>query len=186
MNIFFTSDTLFGVEEACRYPNRQFEDVDIMNASLVDRWNSVVTSKDIVYVLGNFGDYDFLTKLNGRIVLLEGDREKDDFRNSTFDGRVKFFACKYGVPYLHETNIGDGVIIPALDLYLKLKLNHNSPDVEFSAGPSEYCNIYSDINSKEIVTSYGINVALDLHNLKPVELNTVAFYIKGLYNIGNL
>lgn len=55
MNIWFTADTHFfhtGILTACR---SQFSTIDEMNEKLIDNWNEVVSNKDVVYHLGDFG-----------------------------------------------------------------------------------------------------------------------------------
>ena len=54
MKIFFTADTHFGHANIIKYCNRPFADADEMDMALIDNWNSVVSSNDIVYHLGDF------------------------------------------------------------------------------------------------------------------------------------
>lgn len=93
-NIWVTSDTHFGHKNILKYTDRPFTDVDHMNESLLENWNSVVKDGDIVYHLGdvyfNKGrpDYweDFFSRLNGRKRLLLGNHDdgKDVRLNNTF------------------------------------------------------------------------------------------------------
>lgn len=66
---FFIADTHFSEDNIRRYENRPFESVEEMDASLIKNWNSVVSSDDEVYVLGDFGadkkETYILSKLNG-------------------------------------------------------------------------------------------------------------------------
>ena len=50
---YFTSDLHLGHENIIRFSNRPFSTLDEMNRTLVDNWNSRVTERDDVFVLGD-------------------------------------------------------------------------------------------------------------------------------------
>ena len=54
MNTFIIADTHFNHKNIIDYCNRPFTDADNMNTALIQNWNSVVKSDDIVYHLGDF------------------------------------------------------------------------------------------------------------------------------------
>lgn len=76
--IYLTSDLLFGRQKAAE--DRGFDDLDRMEAALVDQWNATVKDADTVYHLGNFS-WDpisaetVLASLRGKIVFLLGPRD---------------------------------------------------------------------------------------------------------------
>lgn len=81
-NLFFTSDTHFGHKNILTYqPNREFESVDAMNESMIQRWNAKVSPKDIVFHLGDFAFHsptkaqEILSQLNGKIHLVTGNHD---------------------------------------------------------------------------------------------------------------
>ena len=81
MRRFVTSNLQLGRPQAIKKYNRPFKDVDEMTESLIKEWNSVVTSNDLVYHLGNFAwdpktAQDALERMNGQIWLLPA--EYDD------------------------------------------------------------------------------------------------------------
>lgn len=82
--IFFTADTHFGHENIMSFCKRPFKSIEEHDKALVDNWNSVVGSKDIVFHLGDFafGDRKFVSKivsqLNGKIWLILGNH---DYKN---------------------------------------------------------------------------------------------------------
>ena len=86
MSIFFTADTHFGAERSLKLSLRPFETVKEMDNVLIDNWNKKVKASDIVYHLGDFGAYDTIKKLNGKIVLILGNYElkemRDNFENN--------------------------------------------------------------------------------------------------------
>ena len=80
MKVFVTSNQQFGRKGAIRAYKRPFIDTDDMDLQLTNIWNSVVGIDDIVYVLGNFAwdpttAEDMLKRLNGTIVLVEGEHD---------------------------------------------------------------------------------------------------------------
>jgi calcineurin-like phosphoesterase family protein len=54
MNKWFTADEHFGHENIIKFCNRPFKNASHMDAEMISRWNSVVTNKDYVYVIGDF------------------------------------------------------------------------------------------------------------------------------------
>ena len=80
MSIFLTSNQQFGRPNSIKIYGREFNSVDEMNSHLIKQWNSVVSSDDSVYVLGNFA-WDpatcekMLEKLNGKIYFLDGEHD---------------------------------------------------------------------------------------------------------------
>lgn len=85
MITFFTADQHFYHTNIIRYCNRPFADVSDMNTAIRDRWNSVVSCRDTVYVLGDVlykcCDVDACKKLigslNGNIHVILGSHDKE-------------------------------------------------------------------------------------------------------------
>jgi calcineurin-like phosphoesterase family protein len=77
-NVFFTSDTHYGHKNIIEYSNRPFTDVEDMNESLIENWNSVVKPGDRVYHLGDFSWCDpkpIFDRLNGQKYLILGNHD---------------------------------------------------------------------------------------------------------------
>lgn len=53
MTTYFTADPHYFHANIIRYCNRPFHDVQEMNEALIERWNSVVSFGDTVFVLGD-------------------------------------------------------------------------------------------------------------------------------------
>ncbi len=53
-NIYFISDTHFGHWFAVWFWNRPFKNIKEMNSALIDNWNSKITNKDLVVIVGDF------------------------------------------------------------------------------------------------------------------------------------
>ena len=79
--IYFIADTHFNHENIIKYCNRPFNNTKEMNEYIIQKWNSVVKSNDIVYHLGDvgFGTTEMLKeligKLNGTKILLRGNHD---------------------------------------------------------------------------------------------------------------
>lgn len=84
--VFFTSDTHFNHSSIIDYCHRPFKDVNEMNETLIKNWNSVVSSNDIVFHLGDiiFGGStiwnSIIPRLNGRINLILGNHCHKNWR----------------------------------------------------------------------------------------------------------
>src|SRR4051794_1233565 len=77
MAIFFTSDTHFGDHRVLNIRPRPFTSLGEMNEVLVERWNSRVGTRDVVWHLGDFAAntkvaQHILPRLRGRKHLIAG------------------------------------------------------------------------------------------------------------------
>lgn len=74
--IWLTGDNHFGHRNILEYCNRPFNDVDEMDAAMINNWNRVVGANDTVIHLGDFcfGNYQaaqsMWTQLNGNIRMM--------------------------------------------------------------------------------------------------------------------
>lgn len=83
--IYFTSDNHYNHFNIIRYTNRPFKSIEEMNNVMIKNWNSIVTNKDIVYYLGDFGLSskkvlkDIFDQLNKKkVILIKGNHDKCD------------------------------------------------------------------------------------------------------------
>ncbi|KAF3884334.1 MULTISPECIES: metallophosphoesterase family protein [Nostocales] len=80
--IWFTADTHFGHKNILEYTNRPFSSIEEMDETLIENWNSKVSSSDRVYHLGDVGLCSpnklrkILERLNGNIYLIRGNHDK--------------------------------------------------------------------------------------------------------------
>lgn len=81
MKFFIISDTHFGHENVIKYCNRPFANAKEMDEAMIKNWNEVVSNKDTVIHLGDFGlgskEYikSILQRLNGRKILIKGNHD---------------------------------------------------------------------------------------------------------------
>lgn len=79
---FYISDWHYGHENILSFDNRPFKNINEMNQTLVERWNSVVSPGDIVYVLGDMfwckmdEAIPILNRLHGQKFLIKGNHDR--------------------------------------------------------------------------------------------------------------
>ena len=87
--VFFTSDTHFSHKKIIEYCNRPFSSIDEMNEKIIENWNSVVSEDSLVFHSGDFAFssnwYQFRNKLKGQIVLIFGNHDLRNWKNSLED-----------------------------------------------------------------------------------------------------
>lgn len=107
-NIWFTSDTHFGHRAVARHRGYG-EDIDTMDADLIEAWNAHVAPKDEVYLLGDVSfrrtadTVDILQQLHGRKYLVRGNHDRG------MNGKVK--SCFAWVKDLYILKTGGPVIM---------------------------------------------------------------------------
>ena len=70
-----------------RRPSKDTEEMDL---EMISRWNKKLTSNDLVFHLGDFGDTSVLDKLNfNKMFSLKGNYERKDTTFSIDDSRVE-------------------------------------------------------------------------------------------------
>lgn len=88
MRTFVTSDTHFNHDNIIKYCNRPFIDAKEMNNVIINNWNDIVGSQDVVFHLGDFimGDKReteyFLSQLKGTKYLIKGNHDTDITANA--------------------------------------------------------------------------------------------------------
>lgn len=92
MSIFYISDLHLGHDNIIRMCHRPFANSEEMDKTLIANWNSVVTDKDEVYILGDFAYrfeqgklQQYLKELKGKKYMILGNHDKDIRRNAQKD-----------------------------------------------------------------------------------------------------
>lgn len=103
--IYFTSDLHFSHTNIITIKKRPFNDADEMNQCLITNWNSAITQKDEVYILGDVtmkgADVanNILKQLNGNKYLVKGNHDyfvkKLGFDKSIFRDVYDYKELKY-------------------------------------------------------------------------------------------
>ncbi len=158
-NIFVTSDPHYGHANIIRYCNRPFINVEEMDYSLINNWNSVVDDNDTVIVNGDFmfykNDTGIFNRLKGKKILVKGNHDKKavfslgwesmhDIYDFSYLGK-HFVMCHY--PIAQWNNRGHG------SLHL-------------------YGHIHDEQNAKVEVIPNRYNICVEMTNYFPVNLET--------------
>ena len=159
--IHFTADTHFGHQRVLELSKRPFKTVEEMDNNMIENWNSVVNKDDIVWHLGDFGNYEMREKLNGTIFLLLGNYERNDIKKGiiTLDDLSKMFENVYQKNH-------------------NIIINTNSYQMvhEPLNGTNEEFKLFGHIHKLQMVKRNGLNVGVDCHNFTPINIETVEFY----------
>lgn len=161
---FFIADTHFGEDNIRKYENRPFQNTTDMDQEMTARWNTVVASDDVVYVLGDFGaagyEAELLTKLNGRKYLVKGNHDT----KSNEEYRSYGFAEVYDHPILFENFW--------LLSHEALYVNTNMP----------YANLFGHVHNNPIVRDYSRQhfcVSVERIQYAPIDFEIIKSYVTG-------
>lgn len=153
---WFTSDTHFFHTNIIKYCNRPFDNVEKMNETIVQNWNSVVKPNDIIYhlgdvVLGKFSS-DHLqylwARLNGHKRLIVGNHDDIQFLvKGNFFEKVMLWRA------WNDKNI----------LFSHTPINEESI-------PKGYINVHGHTHDKGSPKGPYKSVCVELHNYTPVNL----------------
>lgn len=166
--IWFTSDTHFGSQRTLELSQRPFKTVEEMDKILIENWNSVVGKNDIVYHLGDFGNYNTVKQLNGNIVLIYGNYELKDRIKREDLIEYGFNDAEYNPTRRKINNIF-------------LNLSHLPSESEKRININEF-NLFGHIHKLQMVKKFGLNVGTDCHNFYPINIETVMFYKNAIDN----
>jgi len=104
-NVWFTADTHFGHARIIDLCGRPFSSVHDMNEAMIDRWNAIVSPRDVVWHLGDFAFADhqkYFSRLNGEKHLIRGNHDQR--------GRMK--SAKWqSVSDLKEVTVNDSTVV---------------------------------------------------------------------------
>lgn len=165
-NVFFVSDTHFDCASKVKRKLVPFKTVDEMNSELIKRWNNKVGVNDIVYHLGDFGNYDFVKKLNGKIILICGNYEEKDY-GKNFEG-FKDKLLKLGF----EDVVKNGMYLDKEILGERVYLTHK---------PTNHANdaltIFGHVHDLGLVKPFGFNTCVTFHYYAPISEKTAKHYL---------
>lgn len=164
--VFFISDTHFGDESKIRKNLVPFKTVQEMNKAMIKRWNNVVGPNDVVYHMGDFGEYEFIRHLNGKVTLICGNQEKNNYRKD-FDA-FKKRLIKFGFADVVE----DGMYLDKSVLGEKVYLTHKP-----SSHDKDCKTIYGHAHTTALVREYGFNACASYHYFTPISVETAKRFL---------
>jgi calcineurin-like phosphoesterase family protein len=154
---YFISDTHFGHKNVIRYCNRPFKTVRKMNIALAKEWNNTITDADRVFVVGDVflmrpeDATPIINSLNGYKILIAGNHDRSE---------KTMLSCGFD-EYHRELEY-------ELDGFGMGLINHYPlPDTIISERGYSFL-IHGHIHDPPIIRGLKINVAVDIHNFKPV------------------
>jgi len=177
MTMFFTADTHFGHAAILKYTNRPFKRIEDHDRRIINAWNTVVSSGDTVYHLGDFGFgsaaflRDTCRLLHGKIILLRGNH----------DLMPKGTKCIDKGPYLE-------LVIPdaEMDINQTLILFH----YPLAAWNKEYFgswHLHGHQHGRPVVPNnpHRLDVGVDAHDFCPISYERVKeiFTRRALYGV---
>ncbi|WP_252230709.1 metallophosphoesterase [Clostridium sp. ZBS15] len=136
--IFFIGDTHFGDSHIIDYEQRPFENVEEMDRELINRWNSVVTDDDTIFMIGDFSLHpkektkEICNKLKGEKILISGNHDNNS--------EEYYYECGFKNVYQYPIILEEFWMISHKPLYL----NKNMP----------YANIYGHVHGNEMYVDY--------------------------------
>ena len=164
-NIFFSSDTHFGSERTLKYSCRPFKSTNEMDETIVNNWNNIVKSNDLVYFLGDIGNLDTFSRLNGNKLLVMGNYDSE---HSDSDLKLVFDDI---FPYPIETVV-DGNLFALC----------HAPNEIHKEMLNQHFVLFGHIHEKCKCKKNGLNVGIDCHFFEPVPLDRVMFYKNAILN----
>lgn len=132
--VYGISDTHFGHENIIKYCSRPFESVEEMDKKIIKNWREVITSKDIVLHLGDFGmctkerAREIMSQLPGYKILIKGNHDHWNdqvYRDIGFNYVSKFPIIYNGFFILSHAPMQLSNTTPYFNLYGHV---HNDPN----------------------------------------------------------
>lgn len=186
INTWFTSDTHFFHKNILEYEKeaRPFSTVEEMNECLINRWNSCVNSKDIVYHLGDFcfgrANIDIASRLNGTKRLVMGNHDlypaADYLRHfEKLYGMIFWKSCVLSHMPVHANGLGSRWLLN-MHGHLHSKRIQNyvpvgiglSTKYEYQDDPNYFC------------------VSVEQNNLTPIHADIILDRVKELQSLNSV
>lgn len=168
MKIFLTSDHHFGHGNIIKHCRRPFSSAEEMDAAMIANWNTMVGREDIVYHLGDFafvknraGLTNYISRLNGRIVLIKGNH--DD--KVVWKNRDLFYAAHDS--YLETSINGVEVTLCHYPLLVWNKSHYGSLHA--------YGHVHQNMSDQERLLS--MNVCVENTSFAPISFEEFAAFL---------
>lgn len=174
--IYFTSDLHFGHDRGFIYEPRGYKSVDEMNKIQIEKFNSIVTDEDDVYILGDLvlGDIDkgieCLKQLKGKIHVARGNHDSDRriqiYKDLGFDVDFNQWAIMLKYKKCHFYCSHFPTITPNLE-----QETMTQTTLCLYGHTHQQSNFYQD-------NPYIYHVGVDSHDGYPVDIDTIIENIK--------
>ncbi len=172
-NIFFTSDTHFGSERTLKFSKRPYASASEMDKDLTLKWNAIVKANDVVYHLGDFGDYSNIKNLNGKVTLILGNYEEDDLKMNFGGDFDKYKKALLKLGFNDVVKKGKMINLNGEEVYM----THRPLDCK-----KDMFNLFGHIHEKNMCKRFGLNVGIDCSDYRPFSKEDVLFYKNAIEN----
>lgn len=175
-NIYFTSDTHFGSERALLLSRRPFESTSEMDSTMVSNFNSMCGENDIIIHLGDFGDHNTVSLLKAKIILIMGNYEVQEMKELqlSFTEYRRHLIDVYG----YADVLDDTPLLINGQYYL---LIHDPKEALEKMDSSDFV-LFGHIHGRQMVKKFGLDVGVDAHHFRPIDMKTVEFYKNAIEN----
>jgi len=174
MTIWFISDPHFGHENIIKFTGLDgnkirpgFNDIDHMNTTIIQHWNSMISPSDKVYCMGDFGNPDIAAQLNGKKRLILGNHDVK------WDKLHKYFQKISLIRWFNE----DGVNFVVSHCPLRF-------DADSLPHRQVHFNVHGHIHEKLVKTEHGtddlryVNLCVEHTDWKPVNMDQLVKMMK--------
>lgn len=172
--IFFTSDLHLGHENILRFMDRPFSSVEEMDEVLIDNYDSMVTDKDTVYILGDLSFRADMALMNKKFARLRGKKHLiigNHDKYSRYNTNLFREMCDYKLIIHERQRI-------AMMHYPLLEWNFQRYGSLMLHGHIHSDGAYNEENRKNGILRYDVGV--DANRYYPVSLEQ----IKDFFGIG--
>lgn len=169
--VFFISDTHFSQRRKISLRQVPFDSVEESDAEIVRRWNQKVSKNDIVYHLGDFGNYDKIKELNGKVILICGNYEKADYGKDKNFEEFREKLLKLGFAEVYKK----GIYLDKDVLGEKVFLTHRP----LTHARNCY-SLFGHVHTLAPIKKFGFNVCLAYHNYAPISRKEAMRYLNFL------
>lgn len=171
--VFYISDTHFSSSRTFELSRRdqRFSTTDEMDRYMISKWNERVGKDDIVVHGGDFGNYSVAENLNGNIILLYGNYERDKADGDPVEYK-DLFTELVDEEYLYLAS-HDLVIVHEPSNIIKCRRDLKLLDSQFY--------LFGHIHEKQKIKECGLNIGVDVNNFSPVSIDDINFYREAYY-----
>lgn len=156
-DIFFVSDTHFTQKSKISRNQVPFKTMEECDREIIIRWNKVVSKNDKVYHLGDFGNYEKIKELNGKVTLICGNYEKLDYGENFDKFRKKLISLGF------EDVVCGGIYLEKEVLGERVFLTHEPND-----HAKDCITMFGHVHDLAPVKPFGFNVCVTYHNFTPI------------------
>jgi calcineurin-like phosphoesterase family protein len=173
--IFFTADAHFYQPISNNIFKRPFNDIEQMNETLIENWNSTVNNNDEIYILGDLmyekatghnANY-ILEKLHGKKYLIKGNNDKfindNEFNKKNLEWIRDYYVMEY-----------DGLFIYLFHFPILVWENKLEGSIHLYGHMHNYYNLFPEKKDElRILGRRAINVGVDVNNYFPISISDV-------------